>query len=292
MKKQTGCFLALVLTLAAGTAQADFNLGAGDYLVSTYHHKGDTYNVSRAYILSGGYVDYLYAHDSSTVNLSGGYVGRLYTIATSTVNMSGGDMGTLDARDSSTVNVSGGYADDLDALGSSRVNLSNGSVYAIGAYGSSTVDFSGGSVNYLYVFNSSTVDLSAGDVGSLVIDSATPGYFSTVNISGGYVDRLTTVGRSTTVNLSGGDVGSLTVSDSSTIIFDARNFHLGSGLTLDGQRVLGTGILGGEWFDGTSWSVNITANDPGAMIEIVPEPATLGLLALGGLALLRRRKGQ
>jgi len=59
-----------------------------------------------------------------------------------------------------------------------------------------------------------------------------------------------------------------------------------------GDRLVGTGILGGKWTDGTAWTVKITANDTwyGATILAIPEPATLLLLALGGLALLRRRR--
>jgi hypothetical protein len=41
--------------------------------------------------------------------------------------------------------------------------------------------------------------------------------------------------------------------------------------------------MSGEWFDGTPWSVNIAANDVGATIMAVPEPATFSLLALGVL---------
>jgi len=84
--------------------------------------------------------------------------------------------------------------------------------------------------------------------------------------------------------------GGLETCHTSQVNFSARTFILGSGLTLDGQRILGTGILGGEWFDGTNWSVEIYQNDPNATILATPEPATLCLLVLGGSALLRRRK--
>jgi hypothetical protein len=57
-----------------------------------------------------------------------------------------------------------------------------------------------------------------------------------------------------------------------------------------GERVLGTGLLSGEWFDGTRWTVNIQTNASGATILAIPEPATLSLLALGGLAVMRRRR--
>jgi hypothetical protein len=75
-----------------------------------------------------------------------------------------------------------------------------------------------------------------------------------------------------------------------TTIFNARDFHLGSGLFLDGDQVVGRGWLSGEWFNGTNWSVEIYQIEPSARVRVVPEPATLALLALGGLALISRRK--
>jgi len=74
------------------------------------------------------------------------------------------------------------------------------------------------------------------------------------------------------------------------VTFHAQDFVLGTGLSLDGDRVLGTGILSGKWFDGTPWTVTIGQNDPGATILAIPEPATLSLLALCGLEVFRRRR--
>jgi hypothetical protein len=84
-------------------------------------------------------------------------------------------------------------------------------------------------------------------------------------------------------------VNLLKIRDTGTVTFHAYDFQAIAGLTLDGDKVLGTGILTGRWFDGTPWSVTIGQNNPGATITITPEPATLSLLALGGLAVIRRR---
>jgi len=73
----------------------------------------------------------------------------------------------------------------------------------------------------------------------------------------------------------------------SEVTFYGRNFDYGSGLTLDGNRVLGTGTLSGEWLDGTPWALNILGNSSTATI-LVPEPATLFLLGLGAVMLRKR----
>jgi hypothetical protein len=87
-------------------------------------------------------------------------------------------------------------------------------------------------------------------------------------------------------------VSSLDARNTSTVTFDGQDFILGTGLSLKSDRVLGTGTLSGKWFDGTAWAVNISRNDTSATIRAIPEPATLSLLALGGLAMIRRRRGR
>ncbi|MFO7902510.1 MAG: PEP-CTERM sorting domain-containing protein, partial [Pirellulaceae bacterium] len=92
-------------------------------------------------------------------------------------------------------------------------------------------------------------------------------------------------------DVSGGEVDSLHAYHSSTVAFHARDFDFGPGLSLDGDRVLGTGNISGEWFDGTPWTVAITKND--STIRAIPEPSALMLMAvaLGGGLLLKKGSG-
>jgi len=59
------------------------------------------------------------------------------------------------------------------------------------------------------------------------------------------------------------------------VSFHGQNFSLGIGLVLDGERVLGTGTLSGEWIDGTRWTVGILYNTPTATIWAIPAPYIL-----------------
>jgi len=112
---------------------------------------------------------------------------------------------------------------------------------------------------------------------------------STAVISDGCLTRVSAYGRAM-VFVAGGTLDSLSACDTSTVSFYAREFQLGPGLTLDGDRLLGTGVLCGAWGYGTRWTVEIKKNDPTATIRLVPELATSSALALGGLGLLCRRR--
>jgi len=235
--------------------------------VNSFHSQGLLYDTSRAFIIPGGRVYNLYSYDSSTVNisgaanLSGGSISCLYTYNYSTANISGGFIDSFDAHDFSDVNFSGGFVNSLhaSACDSSTVSISGGSMSGLDAYDSSTVNISGGDIaggiggGNLYAYNSSAVDISGGFVRYLYACDS-----SIVNISGGSITNLNAY-------------DSFYTPGSPTVIFYGQNFRVGSGLTFDGERVLGTGMLSGEWMDGTRWAVNITINYPTATILAIPE---------------------
>ena len=188
-------YLAVILALIlAGVGRADFILWNDEWLVvHTSHSNGHLYDQSHASVASSGIVGNIWANHSSTVGVSSdGRVGGLYAYDTSTVDME----------------------DD------------GSSVSQLYAYESSTVRVDGGSVGGLYAHNSSTVDISGGTV----------------------TDRLRAY-------------------DDSAVTFHALDFRLGGGLSLDGDRVVGTGILSGEWYDSTRWTIDIDTNASGATIR-------------------------
>ena len=257
-------FLVLV-----GSAVADFSL-IDQLTVDTYHFEGNLWGSSQASIVEGGGVGYLYAWDSSTVNMYGGgmanNLGQYNFYDLSTMNMSGGSVGWMEAYDSSTINFTDGL------IG-----------HYLRGYGSSIINISGGYVDTPVPHDFSTMNMSGGS-----------GYWfsaeghSTTNFSGGSIDEFYAV-DSPIVNISGGSIVNLHVRDTSTSIFFGQNFQYGDGLILDGNRLLGTGVLSGEWVDGTPWSINILENESTASIQIVPEPATMALLLFGTVILRGKR---
>ena len=251
--KKTICLVVIFLA-ATGSTRADFSISGNEsFTVNSSHINGYLYETSQAFIVSGGAVNYLHAYNYSTTNVSSGSVRNyLHAYDYSTTNVSGGSISALKTYNYSTANVSDGFLNYLEAYDSSAANVSGGSLSGLYPRGFSTVNVSGGSVsNMLEAYDSSTV-----------------------NISGGFI---------------GSNNGSLWACDYSIVNFSGQNFHYGSGLTIDGLRVLGTGILSGEWFDGTPWATTIGRNDPGAMIMVTPEPATLLLLGLGVVIMRKKR---
>jgi len=133
------------------------------------------------------------------------------------------------------------------------------------------------------------LDTSETSIKGGYVDGMAASTNSTVRISGGIVNSLATYDDAV-IFLSGGRVNYLWATEDSQVVFVASEFALGNGLWLQGEELKGTGMLSGRWFDGTFWSTSIKGNDQTATILLTPEPASLLLMGLGGLALRRRRR--
>jgi hypothetical protein len=276
-----------LINVSAQKCFGDFVLHDSDeIIVKSHHENGTLYDTSSASIIApnypqtNGFVDNLHAYNSSSVNISdNGEAGSLYAYNSSTVNISDfGKVKHLYAYNSSSVKtLPRVFIDYLDAYDSSSVNIRNdwiGNVGLLNAHDSSSVDIIGPGMGILNAYDSSSANIS----------------------EGGYVFQIYAYNSSSVNVFSGGEeymvfppMVSLYAFDSSTVKLYGQDFQLGAGLSLDGKRILGTGLLSGEWMNGRPWKMNIAGNDPSATI-LVPEPATVALLGIGGLVFLRRRR--
>ena len=138
---------------------------------------------------------------------------------------------------------------------------------------STTVNMCGGSVAGFLTYESSTVNIYGGEVyGGLATLN-----LSTINIYGGSVEcHSLTVNDSSTLNVYGGGLyvgNSPGFSESSTVNIYGYDFNY------DGFRL--TGFLS----DGSAFLFNELSFDKYSHMNLIPEPASLLLLAFGGLLL-------
>ncbi|MDH4241933.1 MAG: PEP-CTERM sorting domain-containing protein [Phycisphaerae bacterium] len=177
------------------------------------------------------------------------------------VDMLGGDVDGIGTYDASTVNVSGGHVNTIDALEYSTANISGGFVYGLHAKNNSIVNFSDGA---------SGVSIGAGDFGKLnmydgttdlmgVIDSGT------INLYGGLITESLGAWNDSVVNIYGYDFN-----------YDPM------GGSLDG------GQLTGFWLDSTAFTIDLYGTETYSHINLIPEPSTLVLFAIGFFLIKRK----
>lgn len=249
----------------------------------------------------------LYGSDHLNVSSSAPELIALYE--QSSVDFLNGSLGNqCDAYDSSTVNVYDGDEIIANLYGYSIGNIYGGNPSTVRVYEFSSITITDGEIEYVRGDNNSEIDMSDGTV----TDSTDLYADSTMTLSGGEMEYLSTYENSTfimsdgaihedvcvydtsTATITGGSLTRLGAFNSSIVTLYADDIILGIGLSwdTDGKTVLGTGEICGKWLGQTeSWAIDIIDHDSTAIVMVItPEPATLALLAMGGLALLRRRR--
>ncbi|HUT11227.1 MAG TPA: PEP-CTERM sorting domain-containing protein [Thermoguttaceae bacterium] len=222
---------AAVAVVLAGTARADFGLRGTEHLnVATGHTTGVLWDSSTADVLAGGYIGTAYVNDEALLRV---------------MRLDGGTtVGTGRVYNTGRIAISSGRVNDLYAYETSNVNVSGGSVGGLYAYNDSSVNISGASLDSLTAYGSSSVNVSGGTFNTLYAE-----HTSSVHVSGGTIS------------------GYLSARDTSSVALHGYDFRTTGGLTLANDEVLGTGVLTGKWFDGTSWIIPITTNASAATIR-------------------------
>jgi len=222
--------------------------------------------------------------------------------AKTTVNwLAGADNGNnrFDCYEDSIVNVSGGIiGNELRSFNNSQVDISSGSTKTIRSLGESQVNISGGTISGpLLPEDNSYIAMSGG-----MIDSVYAVHDSRIDVAGGAIENDIFASYNSRITISGGQIGSggrFISTYSATITIEGLNFAVDTVPT--GSCIL-TNPLGGSHWDysrnvsgtlanGESFArlCNIGFSGRIELIE-VPEPCTLSLLILGGLAILRKRR--
>jgi len=259
-----------------------------------------------------GSIESLNAFDSSKVAVSGGWIENLSPSGNSQVTVSGGHIHYARPINSSEVNVGGGTIDYFYSEQDSQVSVSGGALIGLHAIGNSRVTVSGGSLSFLNIHDMGEVVFSGGAIKYNVAASGD----GRLEVSGGTINYWLSAEDKSEVIVSGGSIGGLNGSDSSQIIVSGGLFGKevgvwdnavctinGSDFTVDGTSVGFTELtsifgLKLEYepyrrLTGILSNGDLLDNDfrigHSAKIILIPEPATLLFLGIGGLMLRRRR---
>ncbi|KKL04419.1 hypothetical protein LCGC14_2616250 [marine sediment metagenome] len=271
------------------------------------------YDTSAVRITTGS-LRWLYAHDGSTVHINSGSSGGVDAYGSSAVRIAGGTHSSVFAHESSSLEISGGDFTEykyVSAYDSATLNVSGGTFpWVLYGHGSSIVNITGGGFRFVKANDSSVVSISNGTIASLRAYGT-----STVRLiarkfrlgDGLWIDGARLYGGGLlSGEWSGGERWSVDIqidNPGPTVLamligdVDLSGYVDDDDLSL----VLANWGTETEWTDGDLDSSGLVDDDdlslllanwgagPAPAPEAIPEPATLSLLAIGGLALLRRK---
>ena len=162
--------------------------------------------------------------------------------------------------ENSRINILGGFIRYLISCSSSKVNISGGRM--------------GGYSGFVESYHSSQMDISGGDIMGLISSDS-----SRMNISGGSIEGLWHIRDQSIMQIFGSDFA---INGQPVGYGELTSIFGGSAWDEPPRHLTGT-LLNGDFID----NVFYIGNE--AKIILIPEPATLLLLGLGGI-LLRKRQ--
>jgi len=213
---------------------------------------------SSGIIQNGEVYNYVYVeNDGTVVDMTGGQIGNLLTSYISTFNLHGGQITKVEPTDT-------GPSINIGPLGT--INILNGIVDIGDFVLEGTGYISGGDINsyHLKTYPGSAVNISGG-----ILDFDMADIHGDLTISGGafYVDN-------SYIDYSGPDMATINI--------------YGYGFNYDPTGGTYEGILTGYLQDGEPFTFDGLNESEYSRFNLVPEPATLLLFALGGLILRKR----
>ena len=242
---------------SAGTVTTSSWMAIGRSGTGTYNLSGGTVNASQdtGFLTVGSFGD-----GTGTFNITGGTYNAGSGASASAISAIVGESGA------GTVNLSGG---SFNATANVHFGANDGAAGVFNVIGSdATADFGG---DLLIGLNGDGVDTTA--LGTLSFTADADGV-STVNVAG-------------EVNLSSAD-GDFLIVDLTSYTGPYADILLVDGSSVSGEF---TGLVQGSVVPtgGTDvYTIDYTGGD--VYLRAVPEPASLGLIGLAGLALVRRRR--
>ena len=201
--------------------------------------------------------------------------------------------------------VNNGIVGSLHVYNNAGITMSGGLAEGvIGAGDNSTVDVSGGTIgSHLIATDNSIINLTGGLVGS----SLEAWHDSSIYMLGGSVGDNLSTWDNASITISGGTVGNIfSIKNNGVIYLDGTGFEVDGNPLVYGDKLsnFGTRIENGiyDYFTGTITGIlsdgsalnnlfmifNVESLAGTGDIIIIPEPATMLLLGLGGLMLRKK----